>query len=352
LPPADFGREAPPRPVPPVPTAPLRPRRPAAQPRPLPPVPTPGAGQDIRNHRDTVSIAGTMGAPVGRWLELDFPEGIREEQPWHASILRDLAADLSREASRGRRLRVVVEGGGNGSRFRDNDYRAERAGRAGQERAANVASSLRFELGQLSAQIDVETRSRGNGPSALPARGEPLTRKQRRSVLVWVEDEDHAMDTARPDQTQQPESHPQSSIAPVNFGQEAPSRPLPPIPALSSIRPAEFGPQEAAPTQQATDRTRDLRDLLDGGELDLLQQEVTGADPAVTEHIERLADQLADAFRQDLEHAPAGVDVSLTLTAHIADQATAYILAASAAPRLRHQIVLQVAGLPTAHLCP
>src|SRR6202012_5830658 len=112
--------------------------------------------------------------------------GIGEEQPGHASTLRSLAAYLSREASRGRHLRVVIEDGGNGSQAGTSSTAAGLADRTARDRAEVVASRLRAGLGELSAQIDVETRSRGNGLSLLPVLDGPLTPEQRRSVVIWV----------------------------------------------------------------------------------------------------------------------------------------------------------------------
>jgi hypothetical protein len=106
-----------------------------------------------------------------------------------------------------------------------------------------------------------------------------------------------------------------------------------------------------------TGRTaHDLRGLLGPDEPERYKVESASADPEMArdakQRLARFASQLQDAFRQDLEGIPPGVEVPLTLTATAGDFDLASSLAQQTAARLDHPVFLQVGGLPPLKICP
>ena len=396
--------------------------------------PTVGTRKAGSGSAPTTFLAGPVRLRTLPWLALDFAKGSHTESG-HTPSLRRLAAYLSREASRGQRLRVVVEGGGNGTLL------GSSAAETGRTRAEGVAGRLRaeladwlqVELGRLGTPIEIVVQSRGNRPSELPVLGDSLNSRQRRSAVIWVEDQGlgsqlqalkaavnlelsgpalasagrHAgyrevikayrtlssaqreeslkhvaarvaqtivtgapatirggsatelfttptepdttyLDWPRPSGSHLSGSLAQPAIPSAGFG--------PPAVTAEPPSPPQAVSEPAVTVPRATISKRALRELVDGQELDLLATEIISPDSGIAARLKgritALARPIANAFQSDLDGAPAGSDVTVTLTAGGPDTMVAFILGSDIARQLNHQIVLETPGMPAVRLCP
>jgi hypothetical protein len=290
-----------------------------------------------------------------RHVEVGFRSGQKALADDSARTLHGFADTVANEVrQRNRRVVVHIEGGGNGGRL------SEGATNTGLLRARAVEHALNAQLAMLgvpAAAVEISSASRGDGVTRSPYRQSPgPVADQRRRVMAWIAGEPEGRVRARIQQqsagSQRGSAEPGGDAdTEIRFEDRdgwnrragSPSR----------VTTGQAREPEAAVS--TTGRVLDLRDLVDGGELDLLAAEVMSEDPVIAARTDerggRLAGAVAEAFRRVLADTPES-DAPLTLTARIPDSPAASIIAGPAATELGHRIVLRVASRTPVNLCP